>query len=416
MRVRVRYGTDSAEFEVAADRLVTPTEPAQAGCVTDLPAALTAALEAPIEFPPLRQAVIPDDRVAIVVDEVAGAPNELIAPLVQYLSCAGVDRANISLLRSRSLSELQSRPSNLGRHGLTVVEHDPANRQRLSYLATTRAGQRVYLNRAVVDADVVVLLGSVRYDGLLGYAGTASSVYPGLADEPVRQRLRAQAGSVNVPAAQEQLRAQVEEVGWLLGALFAVQVVRGPGNRVAAVLAGSAPAVQRAAQARLDQLWRRSYRRRAELVVAGISEEPARQGFEQLGAAAAAASILVEPNGMVALLSCVAERPGPAIQRCRQAMHPNVALRAAHESGAHDAIAACQIAHAVQRARLLLLSRLERQLVADLFMTPLEDAQQVQSLIDRASSCLILNDAQLAPGTPARQQEGARPVRKPQAG
>ncbi|HID20917.1 MAG TPA: DUF2088 domain-containing protein [Planctomycetaceae bacterium] len=319
-----------------------------------------------------------------------------------------MDQANISLILPRSLGTTSNERGDLHRHGLTVIEHDPADRQRLSYLATTRAGQRIYLNRDVVDADVVVLLGSVRYDGLLGYAGTASSVYPGLADEEARQRFRAQAGSVNVPAAQEQLRAQVEEVGWLLGALFAVQVVRGPGNRVAALLAGSAPAVQAAAQTQLDLLWQRSCHRRAELVVAGISDGPWRQGFDQLGAAAAAASMLAEPNGMVALLSSVAQRPGPAIERCRQAMHPNVALRAAHESGAHDAVAACQIAHAVQRARIFLLSQLDRQLVADLFMTPLEDARQVQALIDRARSCLILNDAQLAPGTRATEQEGVQ--------
>ena len=33
-----------------------------------------------------------------------------------------------------------------------VEVHDPADRKHLAYLATTRSGQRIYLNRTAVDA------------------------------------------------------------------------------------------------------------------------------------------------------------------------------------------------------------------------------------------------------------------------
>ena len=36
--------------------------------------------------------------------------------------------------------------------------HDPADRKKLSYLATTRQGRRIYLNRSAVDADQLIVL------------------------------------------------------------------------------------------------------------------------------------------------------------------------------------------------------------------------------------------------------------------
>ena len=55
--------------------------------------------------------------------------------------------------------------------GMTLVEHDPADRSRMAYLSSTKEGRRVYLNRHVTDADVVIPVGRVGYDPVLGYRG-----------------------------------------------------------------------------------------------------------------------------------------------------------------------------------------------------------------------------------------------------
>ena len=58
--------------------------------------------------------------------------------------------------------------------------HDPKDRKKLAYLATTRKGRRLYLNRTAVDADQLVVLGRRTYDPLLGYSGAAGALYPAL--------------------------------------------------------------------------------------------------------------------------------------------------------------------------------------------------------------------------------------------
>ena len=53
----------------------------------------------------------------------------------------------------------------------------------LSYLATTRQGRRIYLNRSAVDADQLILLTGRGYDPRLGIHGAETALYPRLADE-----------------------------------------------------------------------------------------------------------------------------------------------------------------------------------------------------------------------------------------
>ena len=68
--------------------------------------------------------------------------------------------------------------------------HDPADRRKLAYLATTGAGRRVYLNRTLVDADFVIVLSGRDYDPLTGYAGAEVAVFPALSDEETRDVVR----------------------------------------------------------------------------------------------------------------------------------------------------------------------------------------------------------------------------------
>ena len=69
----------------------------------------------------------------------------------------------------------------------------PADRRGLSYLATTRRGRRIYLNRTAVDADQLVLLTRRSYDCRMGYAGGEGALFPALSDEAARQEAARQA-------------------------------------------------------------------------------------------------------------------------------------------------------------------------------------------------------------------------------
>src|SRR5262249_30087925 len=160
-----------------------------------------------------------------VLDEHLPLLAELLTPVLQHLVDAGVAPNAITLVgppTQRSQEWARGLPPAFRQ--VRVEVHDPTDRRRLSYLATTRKGRRLYLNRSVVDADQVVLLTRRTYDPLLGYSGAEGALYPALSDEATRKEL---AGLLSMKAPREKAwpaRREAAEVAWLLGAPFVVHL------------------------------------------------------------------------------------------------------------------------------------------------------------------------------------------------
>jgi nickel-dependent lactate racemase len=273
-----------------------------------------------------------------------------------------------------------------------IEVHDPTDRRQLSYLATTRKGRRLYLNRRVVDADQLVLLTRRGYDPLLGYSGAEGALYPALSDEATRKEL---AGLLSMEAPGKKrwpARREAAEVAWLLGAPFVLHLVEGAADTFTYVVGGLVETGDEALRL-LNARWRLSAERLADTVVAGIRGNPDRHDFTALSQALACAARVVKPQGRIVLLTQAAPTLGPGSQLLRDAEEPGEALRLLRGQVPPDMGAAFQWASAAQRATVYLLSRLPAETAEELFTVPLEHAGQVQRLIDRADSCLFLADA-----------------------
>src|SRR5437660_7119585 len=216
MQVGIDYGIEHLDLEVAEERLVQVKRAPPPSRLPDPVTAVRDALERPLGFPALRQALTPDDQVVVLLDEHLPHHPELITPVLEHLVSARVSAEAISILcppgmRAEWASEL---PAEFQRTRLEV--HDPSDRRHLSYLATTRRGRRIYLNRSAVDADQLVVLARRGYDPLLGYSGSEGALYPALADEATRQEMNAKL-TMAPPAAQPwPVRREAAEVAWLL--------------------------------------------------------------------------------------------------------------------------------------------------------------------------------------------------------
>ena len=157
MRIVMEFGRERLEVEVAPDQVVRE-RPQVAPPLADPSAAVRAALDEPFRYPPLRRALTPDDQVAVVVDESLPDVGRLLTPVLEHITQAGVAPQRITLVCPPPASRqpwLDDLPDAL--EEVRVEVHDPADRKRLAYLATTKDGKRLYLNRTVVEADQVVL-------------------------------------------------------------------------------------------------------------------------------------------------------------------------------------------------------------------------------------------------------------------
>jgi len=385
----LHFGRERIEVTLAPEQLVAVRRRPPAPPVLDPVAAVRDAVEAPLGFPPLRRALTPDDRVTVVIDEHLPHFGRLLTPLLEHVASAGVAPEAITLLTSSPAvdqSWLDDLPEAF--EEVRVEVHDPKDRKKLAYLAMTRAGRRLYLNRSVVDADQIVVLCRPDADPLLRRGG-AGMLYPALTDEATREEL------ADVEAGPRALRDEAAEIAWLLGAPFLVQVVEGAGDDVIAVVAGPVDTSEEGLRL-YEARWGQTVAELADTVVATLTGDPRRHEFADLARALAHAAQVVQPEGRIVLLSEALPRLGPAAELLRQADDPGRALQLLRRAQAPDRAAAVQWATAARRAQVYLLSGLPEATAEELFVTPVEQASQLQRLLRSAGSYLLLEDADKA--------------------
>jgi nickel-dependent lactate racemase len=390
MRVGIHYGLEQVEFEVPDANLIVPRRQPRSPPISDIRQAVANALETPQGFPALRKALTPDDHIVIVADHRLPRLDEMLSGVVEYLIRAHIRPASITLLYSSAPAQ-EVNGQLTGHPEIPVEIHDASHRKKLSYLATTRKGRRLYLSRTAVDADQLIVLSGRGYDPLLGYSGTVAELFPALSDEETKQQLSS-ALSNDVPSTEPwPIRREAEEVAWLLGAPFMIQVIEGPGKDIVHVLGGLADSGGEGERL-LNAEWRVTLERPAEVVVAGISGDTAGHGFAELAHALACAARVVKPKGRIVLLSQAQPALGPGAQIIRQSDEPAIALKDLRLQKPADIAPAFQWASTADHAEIFLLSGLEPEVAEELFTTPLASPSEVQKLL-KSGEILFLEDA-----------------------
>lgn len=377
MQVAIDYGRTHTTLDIEPDRLVALRRAAEPKPIADASSALRKAMDSPRRYPPLRQALTPDDHVTVVVDDALPLAGELLGVVLDHIASSGVAPEAITLVSPPGSPQtwIDDLPDEFA--DVKTEVHDPSDRKRVSYLATTKGGHRVYVNRTVVEADQLVIVAAPHYAGQVG-VGPDRLVYPALSDAETRQDW--DAGQVHHSA---------DEVLWLLGAPFLVQVVPAAGDGVAEVIAGSLDTLGDG-RASLGKFWNATAPA-ADVVIAAVG--PATDSADFARAAAAAAKV-VRPEGHVVVLSDSAVELGEGFQRMLATDDSRGALKSLAKNKPADWPAASAWLHAVSDARVMLLSGLPAETVEGLFATALDDVRQVQRLLDAGGSCLVLPDAQ----------------------
>jgi nickel-dependent lactate racemase len=408
MRTTIAYGRAALEVELDTARVLELRRHATSPPLADPAAAVRDALEAPRDHPALRRSLTPEDHVAVIVDESLPRLGELLTPILEQIVQAGVAPEAITLLCPPSSSGqkwIDELPKEF--EEVRLETHDPGDRKHLSYLAATKQGKRVYLNRTAVDADQLILLSGRRYDPVLGVSGCEGALYPTVSDEATLHDIT---NRVSLDAPGEDvwpLRKEAAEVAWLLGAPFVVQIIEGEGDSIAQVVAGPV-STSAEGQRHLDARWRMSVPYPAETVIASISGDSGRCRFEDLAGALVCAARVVKAGGRIILLSEAEPRLDAGAAILRQAEDPESALALLADKKAPDWVAAYQWANTAAHAHIYLLSRLPAEVVEELFATPLEDRSQVQRLLRGEGPFLFIPDA-----NKALVEVAATPVQRP---
>jgi hypothetical protein len=355
---------------------------------------VTAAFSATESGPPLESHVVPGDRVAIGLAADAPQAAEVVAAVATRLVAAGVDPADITVLRAPPLEPLGCGVPEQTR-GVPAIgaatAFDPAVEPQTSYMAADEAGRPIHLARALVDADVVVSIGQWGWDAAFGGRSIEGELWPTFSRRSCREeivRSLARRGRRAIDA----WMVSNHEATWQLGVCANLRLVAGRADTLAAAAFGLSDARQ---ARRLAAGWRPRVRATAMLTIASLSNP--RGGTAMLLRAVAAAARVTHPTGTMCVASRLAERPGVIFARWREGAPLDALVREAVGTGDQalitDAFQTRFFARALGERRLVLLSDLDEATVEELELGFAATPEVVERLAHRSDSVTVLHEA-----------------------
>lgn len=159
-----------------------------------------------------------DDLIAIPLTGDAARLTTILEPLIDQLVASGAIAQKITLVAAADQFEIIQQT--FQPRGLNVVQHEPDKEDQKAYLASTRAGTRIYLNRHLLDCDVVLPVIIAEPRGIGPRRGFMQALWPAFSDretiEKINQRWSTEANRI---------RGEIQQTLWLGGFHLAVAAV-----------------------------------------------------------------------------------------------------------------------------------------------------------------------------------------------
>jgi len=187
MKTWLAYGKTGLTVNLPDDVPVTTVEPRHAAALPDPVAAVRNALRAPVNAPPLREAVNAADSVAVVFSDITRAtPNHILLPTILaeldhvpdrqivLFNATGTHRPNTDAeLREMLGGDIVDR--------FRIVQNDARDGESHVTVGTTSRGNTIRLHREFVACDAHILTGFIEPHFFAGFSGGGKAVMPGLA-------------------------------------------------------------------------------------------------------------------------------------------------------------------------------------------------------------------------------------------
>lgn len=369
--------------------------PVEGGASLDVAEATTRALESPVGFPPLTQATVPGDHVAIAVGGGVRDAAEVVRGVVAALDRAGAERGAMTIVAGSidEANRLRNELTDLTADGCVVVGHVSNDDEALCYLAAV-GDEALLISRQLFEADLVIPVGCGRLSEARDARGPYEALYPRFSDI-LTQRRYAQADALDAPAAAVRRRDETDRAGWLLGAALVVQVVPARGGGVAQVVAGAPEEVAQVVREVCEDQWSCIVEEPARLVVATLAGGAQEQTWDNVARALhAAGRVADQDESAVAICTELDTPPGETLKKLMAAGGDLEHAAQLHDAQSEDAAVAWEIYKALCRGPVYFMSRLEAEVVEDLGMTHVANTTELARLAERSASCVVLNEVQ----------------------
>ena len=319
MKIRLPWGESGIELALPRRwRVIAHALPKSVAASESVEGEFLRAMSEPVGAAPMAARNLRGKRVVIVVDDsTRPTPAHLFFPhLLRELERAGVEISNTLLVTAlgvhRTMGEEELRKK-IGADALARLRwenHDARDPSRLSSLGMTRAGTRVLVNRRLIEADLIISIGSIEPHVLAGFGGGLKNLVPGCAGVETigANHLCGSSGAelaqIGADPNANPLRRDLEEAAGMIPAeVFIINAVLNPRNEIVRLFAGDAKLAHREGIRLAREIYGVEVPEPADVVITDSSpmDTDLRQGAKCIGNTLAA----VKDRGLIlAFLKC----------------------------------------------------------------------------------------------------------------
>lgn len=393
--LNIRFGKDSSWIAPQSNHIASIRAPQPQ--LTDLAAAVDSALSNPLEFPSLDQALVPGDQLVLVVDPQLPALVEVLSSIVVWFCQQGTPASNIRIVLAAEgqwdAAQLAHAIEQQTQISIEVTRHSLDDSENIAYVAANEASEAIYMNRIVVDADVVIPITCARPQSSLDYFGSFS-LFPLLSNRATRGQFYS-LPKLEKPAMHGQLQSWADQAAWWVGVLVGIQIVPAADDSIAMVKAGQLQPLEQAAQQMMAEVWGSANNSSSDLVISILDGPASSQSWLSVARLIFAALRFVTPRGTIVIASELSEPIGKGLARLRDPHQmPEVISKKLANDDSDDALAAAVILSAISSNHVYLISKLRSDSVESLGMGAITAADQLSRLVAQHESCTIIEAAQ----------------------
>ncbi|XZE43864.1 lactate racemase domain-containing protein [Pirellulaceae bacterium SH467] len=381
----------SLKVTLPVSKNLLPWSHGRAASRNDYSSMIQEQLENPIDFPSLMLAVIPDDRIAIALEE--GVPDgiAIACELIRYLLQHGCDSDRVCwVLGTTSPSIVDAARDAMAAHGIDgirLVAHDPQDQENHAYIAASESADPIYVQRELIDADVVLPIYCIR-TAECPYSSDLFGISPSFTDAATQQRWGLAWLDDNTTRLHQHEKLS-REAGWLAGVQFALAVVPSVDGKVAEILAGKPESVFRKGIEQLSSLPEETY----DLVIGIVDGAPQQQTWLSVARAAVLADNICQTDGKV-VVCCDVRKATPGIRDLRSDSPAEQANKRLLRSHAEDAFPAAVLRSICVDRSVYLMSSLSSAETESLGFAFVDGLHSLEHLIEQSHRVCVIRGAQ----------------------
>jgi nickel-dependent lactate racemase len=275
----LKYGSGTVRVNVPEEQIVGVLSGRHMDPIPSPKDAFRAALQEPIDSPPLSKIVKKGEKTAIVVSDYTRATKaEMFLPvLVNHLNELGIPDQDMFIVFANGTHPLHTREKQIKIVGeeiagrLKMFDHDCRDESNLVPLGKTSRGTPVAVNKRVYETDRKILTGSITYHYFAGFGGGRKAVLPGISGfETIQTNHRLSMNPKSTTAALDDnpLSLDMEEAARMLKPDFILNTVLNENKELCGVFAGELISAHRAGCRFINEYAMVRIEEKADLVIA----------------------------------------------------------------------------------------------------------------------------------------------------